>query len=250
MKKRSPVIQLLLFTGLLIISLTSCNKNDNLGDDPTIVETVKDADGNKYNTIRIGTQIWTVENLKTTRYNDSTLIPNVTDSSTWSKLTTGAFSNYDNLESNATTYGRLYNWHAVNTGKLAPVGWHVPTDDDWTILENYLIANGYNYDSTKVVDKVAKSLSAKTNWTLSTNLGTPGVVPEKNNSSGFTALPGGSRLRDEGEFKYIGKSCAWWSSTQRDENLCYVRYLGYNNVDLDRELTYMQAGLSIRLVKD
>ena len=249
MKKRSPVIQLLLFTGLLIISLTSCNKNDNLGDDPTIVETVKDADGNKYNTIRIGTQIWTVENLKTTRYNDSTLIPNVTDSSTWSKLTTGAFSNYDNLESNATTYGRLYNWHAVNTGKLAPVGWHVPTDDDWTILENYLIANGYNYDSTKVVDKVAKSLCAKTNWALSSVAGTPGAAPENNNSSGFTALPGG--LRDyDGYFSSIGNFGHWWTATEDDSDFAWGRYVYYYTSDVGRYVYYKDHGFSVRCVRD
>ena len=145
--------------------------------------------------------------------------------------------------------GRLYNWYAVNTGKLAPAGWHVPTDDDWTILENYLIANGYNYDGTKDVDKVAKSLCAKTNWELSVEAGTPGAAPENNNSTGFTALPGGYRHYD-GDFYSIGEGGRWWSSTEYDESRAYGRGLYYRNGGFFRKDYYEVDGLSVRLVRD
>jgi uncharacterized protein (TIGR02145 family) len=114
---------------------TACDKTDDPGGDFPSSETVKDADGNKYNTVKIGTQVWMVENLTTTKYNDGTRnIKCYQRYNSGNSLTTGAYCNYDNLESNAATYGRLYNWYAVNTDKLAPAGWHVATDDDWTIL--------------------------------------------------------------------------------------------------------------------
>jgi uncharacterized protein (TIGR02145 family) len=253
MKKRKQLIHLLFIVVLLFVMVTACDKSDDPGGDSPSAGTVKDADGNKYTTVKIGTQEWTVENLKTTKYNDGSAIPNVTDNDTWVYLTTGAYCNYENLESNAATYGRLYNWYAVNTGKLAPAGWHVPTDDDWTILENYLIANGYNYDGTKDVDKVAKSLCAKTNWVLSSEAGTPGAAPENNNSTGFTALPGGARDVD-GKFNSVGEFCDWWSSTESSTYTiaAYVRNLGYDDYDLGRNYygCFKEYGFSVRLVRD
>lgn len=250
MKKKRLFIQLLLIAGLLFTAVTACEKDDASGDSLS-AGTIKDADGNKYNTVKIGNQVWTVENLKTTKYNDGTPIPNVTNNNEWGGLSTGAYCNYDNLESNAEIYGRLYNWHAVNTGKLAPVGWHVPTDNDWTILENYLIANGYNYYGTLDEDKVAKSLCAKTNWALSSKSGTPGTAPEKNNSTGFTALPGGIRDNADGAFHVIGYWGFWWSSTECDAGWAHIRDLGYNNKELNSNGCYHKAsGYSVRLVKD
>jgi len=212
--------------------------------------TVTDIDGNVYKTITIGTQVWMAENLKTTKYNDGTEMTNVTSDTQWANLTTGAYCNYDNLESNDATYGRLYNWYAVNTGKLAPKGWHVPTDNDWTILENYLIANGYNYDGTKDVNKVAKSLCAKTNWALSSEAGTPGAAPENNNSTGFTALPGGRRYSSNGSFSYVGKYGFWWSSAEGYVGLAYTRYLDYDDHHLSRDNYGKGNGFSVRLVRD
>src|SRR5665647_1584626 len=91
-------------------------------------QTVKDIDGNVYHTVKIGTQVWMVENLKTTKYNDGTSIPNIIDGTTWSNLTTPGFCFYNNDAANKNIYGALYNWYTVNTGKLAPTGWHVSTD--------------------------------------------------------------------------------------------------------------------------
>jgi uncharacterized protein (TIGR02145 family) len=253
MKKRKQFIQLLLIAVLLFAFATACDKSDDPGGDFPSAGTVKDADGNKYNTVKIGTQVWMVENLKTTKYNDGTPIPNVTDGTEWSKLKTGAYCNCDNLESNASTYGRLYNWYAVNTGKLAPAGWHVPTDNDWTILENYLIANGYNYDGTKDEDKIAKSLCAKTNWALSSEAGTPGAAPENNNRPGFTALPGGGRGGGSGVFEGTnGKSGSWWSSTEGSTSFPYpyCRFLNHNGKDLENSNYLKGGGLSVRLVRD
>jgi uncharacterized protein (TIGR02145 family) len=250
MKKRKQLIHLLFIVVLLFVMVTACDKSDDPGGDSPSAGTVKDADGNKYTTVKIGTQEWTVENLKTTKYNDGSAIPNVTDNNTWIYLTTGAYCNYDNLESNVETYGRLYNWYAVNTGKLAPKGWHVPTDDDWTILENYLIANGYNYDGTKDENKIAKSLCAKTNWTLSSKTGTPGAAPENNNSSGFTSLPGGHRSFTNGTFLNIGKYGYWWSSTENDDYGAYRWRLDYDREGLFGGSVSKKNGFSVRLVRD
>jgi len=207
-------------------------------------------DGNEYQWVKIGNQIWMAENLKATKYNDGSAIPNVTDESAWENLKTGAWCNYDNLESNAEIYGRLYNWYAVETGKLAPAGWHVPTDKEWIILENYLIANGFNYDGTKDYDKVAKSLCAKTNWASSGRSGAPGNAPENNNSTGFTALPGGGRGCDDEPFCTIGEYGHWWSSTETNENKAYYRMLKYNYQDFSRYSNYKEKGMSVRLLKD
>ena len=250
MKKRKQFIQLLSIAVLLFAFATACDKTDDPGGDFPSAGTVKDADGNKYNTVKIGNQVWMVENLKTTKYNDGTDILNVTSNTQWADLTTGAYCNYDNLESNAEIYGRLYNWYAVNTDKLAPKGWHVPTDDDWTILENYLIANGYNYDGTLDEDKIAKSLCAKTNWELSDEDGTPGAAPENNNSTGFTALPGGYRDGSDGYFGLIGEYGGWWSSTEDGGYYAHYRSLYYYRKDLNRNHNDKGNGFSVRLVRD
>lgn len=170
---------------------------------------VKDADGNRYATVQIGTQTWMLENLKTTKYNDGTAIPNITDITSWSNLATPSYCWYNNDIYYKNPYGVLYNWYTVNTGKLAPKGWHVPTDNDWTILVNYLIANGYNYDGSIVENKTSKSLASTTGWTLSSKTGTPGAFPDENNSTGFAAPPGGYRANN-GRFYDMGKYGVWW----------------------------------------
>lgn len=253
MKKRRQFIHLFLIVGLLFTTVTACDKTDDPDGDFPSAGTVKDAEGNEYKTVKIGNQVWLAENLKSTQYSNGTPIPIVTDNDSWAALTTGAYCNYDNLESNANTFGRLYNWHAVNTGKLGIVGWHVPTEEDWIVLENYLITNGYNYDGTKDLNKInksAKSLSAKTNWALSSIDGTPGTAPDKNNSTGFTAIPGGRRDRD-GIFELMDNNAYWWSSTQssQTEN-AYCRVIGYNAYPLSFLGTVKEEGFSIRLVRD
>ena len=126
--KNKLLIYQLILIGIILI-FANCKKNETA--------VVTDFDGNVYDTITIGTQVWMVENLRTIHYNNGTYIPNVTDS-TWQKLSTGAYCWYNNNVIFKDTYGALYNWYAVNTGKLCPTGWHVPTDDEWTTLTTYL----------------------------------------------------------------------------------------------------------------
>jgi uncharacterized protein (TIGR02145 family) len=254
MKNGRQFIHLLLITGILFANVTACNKtNDQTVVDQNAGKPV-DADGNVYKTVKIGTQVWMAENLKTTKYNDGTPIENVTNDSLWGNLATGAYCNYDNLESNAATYGRLYNWYAINTGKLAPSGWHVPSEDDWFNLLGYLTANGYNYDSTKFENKCAKSLASKTSWPLSDWPGSPGANPARNDSTGFNALPAGIRTFEDNEdqkgFKYLGQDCYWWSSTQVYSNYADGSALFYNWSGLQNTFYHTVNGFSVRLVRN
>ena len=209
-----------------------------------------DINGNVYNTVKIGKQVWTVENLRTTTYNDGTPIPCVTKATEWGNLDTPGYCFYENENTETIKkYGALYNWYAVITGKLAPVGWHVPTDSEWTILENYLIANGYNYDGTITENEIAKAMAAQTDWTTYATVGTPGNVPDKNNKSGFSALPGGCRYLD-GTFNSIGSYGTWWSATANDASYAYTRTLYYDNSNLGRSHDDKVYGFSARLLRD
>ena len=213
---------------------------------------VQDTDGNTYSTITIGKQVWMKENLKTTKYNDGTPIPNVTGNSQWSSLTTGAFCWYSNSISNKETYGALYNWYAVNTGKLCPVGWHVPSDAEWTTLENYLIANGFNYDGTTTGNKIAKALAATTNWLSSTTTGAVGNTdyPAKRNATGFSALPGGYRGNNNGTFDNAGGYGVWWSSAEYSSSDAWYRGLNYSVVYVYRYVSNKEGGFSVRCLRD
>jgi len=140
----------------------------------------------------------------------------------------------------------LYNWYAVNTGKLAPTGWHVPTDAEWTTLENYLIANGYNYDGSTSGDYYAKSLAATTDWAANAYEGSKGTIGDdlsENNRTGFSALPGG--WRDGIGFIGVGDYSFWWSSTDSKWSL------GPYDRGLDREGGFFKSmGYSVRCVMD
>ena len=234
--------------GILFLALfLNCNSTSSNNNNTT---TVIDADGNVYHTVTIGTQTWTVENLKTTKFNDGAAIPNVTDNITWMNLATPGYCWYNNdATTNKTTYGALYNWYAVNTGKLAPAGWHVPTDAEWSTLQNYLIANGYNYDGTTTGNYIAKAMAAQTNWSTYSNVGTIGCNLNTNNRSGFSALPGGSR-GSSGNFFYIGDCGSWWSATELNASDAYSRYLYYNSNFLGRYYDYKSCGFSVRLLRN
>jgi len=182
--------------------------------------TVTDQDGNSYPYLTYGDQVWTVKNAEMVTYRDGTPIPQVTDATEWANLTTGAWCYYDNDPNK----GKLYNWYAVagihdndeNTPnkELAPEGWHVPSNAEWTELENYLIDNGYNYDGSTTVNKIAKAMSSTTGWDISTREGVPGNNQIENNSSGFNAPPIGFR-NQLGVFSPDGNTLLIW---KRDEN--------------------------------
>jgi uncharacterized protein (TIGR02145 family) len=222
---------------------------------------VLDIEGNAYNTVTIGSQVWMKENMKATKYNDGTTIPNITLSGTWAALTTGAYSDYNNIPANSSTYGRLYNWFATdnnaatkmasNGGKnVCPTGWHIPSDAEWTTLENYLIANGYNYDGTTTGNFIAKSLASDAGWVTSTTTGAVGNTdyPAKRNATGFTAIPGGNRVSD-GSYNSIGGLGMWWSSTVSSSN-AWFRGMSSNNPFVSRGYSNKQSGFSIRCIKD
>lgn len=205
---------------------------------------VTDIDGNVYQSVRIGNQVWTVENLRTTKYNDNTPIANVTDNTAWNSLATGAYCYYANNAANKVKYGALYNGYAVNTGKLAPEGWRVPTDAEWDTLQNYLIVNGYNWDGTTNENKMAKSMAAQTDWSRFAVAGSIGNDLSKNNASGFSAYPGGWRSY-VGSFDYQSNYGFWWSVPN-----AWVRTLGYMREYMNRSNDGKNYGCSVRLLRD
>ena len=199
-----------------------------------------DADGNNYTVVTIGTQTWMAENLKTTKYNDGP-IPLVTDNTAWAN-STPAYCWYGNNATYKNTYGALYNWYAVSTAKLAPTGWHVSTDAEWTTLENYAANLGTSGSATK-------ALAATINWIASTSAGAIGNDLSKNNSSGFSALPGGNRGGD-GTFSNVDTYGYWWSSTEGDTGHAWSRGLYYYSSYVNRYNYSKQNGLSVRCVKN
>jgi uncharacterized protein (TIGR02145 family) len=179
-----------------------------------------------YNWVKIGNQVWMAENLRATKYNSGTAIPNVTVNTTWANLTTGAYCYYNNSSSYSATYGCLYNWYAVNTGNLAPTGWHVPTYAEWSALSNYLGDEGGYLKST-------------TGWS-SPNTGAT-------NLTGFKAMPGGYRLIS---FYNISNYGRWWSSTVYETDYAWFRQLIYSSSGLGLGYGSKSCGFSVRCVRD
>ena len=210
----------------------------------------RDADGYNYPVVQIGDQTWMVENLKTTFYRNGERISNVTDNAIWAALTTGAWCDFNNDPLYGTKYGKLYNWYALNDARnIAPEGWHVPTGAEWATLENYLIANGNNYDGTTTGNKIAKALAATTDWGTFTGKGVIGNDLTINNSTGFTALPGGTR-NHFGAFITIGYNGYWWSSTEDVSGYAWLRYLLFDYEDLGMASGKETCGSSVRCLMD
>jgi uncharacterized protein (TIGR02145 family) len=200
--------------------------------------TMTDIDGNVYKTIQIGTQTWMAENLKTTKYRDGTSIPIEMDSTSWSKLTTGAYCNYNNDANNSIIFGRLYNWYAVNDSrKIAPIGWHIPTYDEWATLANYLGGRSVAGGKLKEI--------GTSHWKV-LNTGAT-------NETGFTALPGGRRTLSNvrnGVFEDLGFSGLWWSSTETMSATAFARDMNYASTDVFIYDSGKSDGYSVRCVKD
>jgi uncharacterized protein (TIGR02145 family) len=193
--------------------------------------TVSDIEGNIYKTIQIGTQNWMAENLRTIKYNDGNSIPNVTDNDIWYGFESAAYCWYNNDGAiHKDIYGALYNYYTVNTSKLCPTGWHVPSDEEWTTLTTYL--GGVNVAGGKLKE------TGTTHWN-SPNSGAT-------NESGFTALPGGSRYIGIGLFSDYEVRSSWWSAT-----LPFLRLIWFDQITLDR-LTFGSPsyGFSVRCVQD
>lgn len=225
---------MVLFYGLII---SGCNKPDTL---PTVLG---DSDGNVYNIVKIGGQTWMTENLKTTKYNDGTSIQNVTENAAWGALNSGACCFYNNNLNNKSDYGALYNWYAVNTGKLCPQGWHVPTDSEWSTLQNHLSPT---YTSGELAGKNVAGGKLKTTGTTHWRSPNAGA----NNTSGFNALPGGYRLNGIGSFSSIGENSVWWSSTSANADDAFTWDISYDDAMLWRNSNKKKNGFSVRCLKD
>ena len=230
------------------------NLQSQIDDLDTSSGSITDQDGNTYDYLTYGDQVWTVENAEMVTYRDGTEIPQVADNTEWQNLTTGAWCYYDN----DPTKGKLYNWYAVagihdndeNTPnkEFAPEGWHVPSSAEWTELENYLIANGYNYDDTTTENKIAKAMASKSGWTTWTGEGAIGNDLSLNNSSGFNAVPGGSILGDV--FSGYGSEARFWTSTYFGSNNLYHKRMDYRFSHIYSHNEGATLASSIRFVKD
>lgn len=194
--------------------------------------TISDIDGNEYHTLTIGTQVWLVENLKTTKFNDGTAIPLVTDQTAWAGLATPGYCWYNNDANYKNSgYGALYNWYTVNTGKLAPTGWHVPTDSEWATLTNFVNSNGGKLKVTGYL------------YWYSPNTGAT-------NETEFSALPSGIRGNNDGTFTSLGQNTYWWSSSIFDDSKVWLRSVNYNNGDVSRSTSSKINGFSVRCIRD
>ncbi|NQV37255.1 MAG: fibronectin type III domain-containing protein, partial [Candidatus Marinimicrobia bacterium] len=196
--------------------------------------------------VTIGNQTWMKENLKATKYLNGDAIPTNYDNTDWSNLSTGAYAVYNDDNNNISTYGLLYNWYAVDDLRnIAPEGWRVPTDDDWKELEMYLGMSQAQADQTgqRGTNEGGKLKESGTiHWT-SPNTGAT-------NESGYTALPGGLRHPDNGNYSWVGTTGFLWSSMYYSSTHSWARALDYNSSLIDRSSNHKQNGFSIRCIKN
>ena len=221
---------------LFIILAISCEKVKNLNNDYTgQVDTISDIEGNTYKTIGIGSQIWMAENLRVTRLNDGTIIPEEINDSIWVKLISPAVCWYYNDSiSYQQIYGPLYNFYVVNTGLLCPIGWHVPARSEWETLANFV-------GGEKIAGGKLKQ-SDGSHW----NEPNPCYL----NNYQFMALPAGCRRQYDGEFRDIGDIGYWWTSTPDDYFTAECQAMLHDDTSLSRSIVNKKVGFSIRCIKD
>src|SRR4030042_1423566 len=237
----------LLLNVFLVMLIAGCSKDESPGEFllnlpetlNAITDRVTDIEGNSCRIVVVGTQTWMAENLRTSKLNDGTPVPNVTVGSEWVRLTSPGYCWYANNEAdNKNTYGALYNWYAVNSGKLAPLGWHVPTQEEWTTLIEYLGGEEKAGGRMKEAGLVY--------WN------SPNA--DATNLSGFSARAGGGRdcfcsgthgLKDKGY---------WWTATASDnKDMAYYHMLVKETGKIDNTadiINYKTLGFSVRCVKD
>jgi uncharacterized protein (TIGR02145 family) len=226
---KSKILSNTLILVALVILVISCKKKN---DKPLIL--VTDIEGNTYKTVKIDTQVWMAENLRTTRYNDGTEIPLVTNTEAWGNLTTPGYCWYNNDEvAYKDPYGALYNGHTVSTGKLCPTGWHVPTQEEWQRLRVFL---------NDTITGGGKMKEAGTTHWLTPNKGA-------DNSSGFTALGAGIRYF-EGSFSSVLYYTSIWSSTEIGSNDEWYLSLYFGDAIVKINHRSKKHGFSVRCVKD
>ena len=230
------------FIILFVFSFIGCS------DDPVSSNnsTVTDIDGNVYQTVTIGTHVWMAENLKVTHYRNGDPIPNVTDNTEWSGLSTGAYCDYDNDIGNVAVYGRLYNWYAVDSSaNIAPEGWHVATEEEWQQLEVLIGISQATADSIgrHGTDEGGKLKESDTTHWFSPNTGAT-------NESGFTALPGGCRDNAPANFMALHICSFFWSSDEYDGDDALYRTMWYDESYLCCDPYDKGCGFSVRCVRD
>jgi uncharacterized protein (TIGR02145 family) len=197
--------------------------------------TVEDIDGNIYESVRIGSQIWMANNLKTTKCNDGSEIPFIILNSNWDNANGPGYCWYNNNENTfGQKYGALYNWYVIQSCDVCPDGWRVPTEADWMELEEYLGGADVAGGKMKQV--------GEDNWN-SPNLGAT-------DEFGFTALPTGYREPNLGQFREEGEAGGWWSGETKDQENAYLRYLRFDTAALISSYGHYQYGNSIRCIKE
>lgn len=230
----------ILFSGFMLLGtlfLFSCKKEKHKGknDQPIPGGGVTDIDGNHYKTVIINGQEWMTENLRTSKYNDGSAISTGLSDAAWSSTTTGAYAVLNNDNANDIAYGKLYNWYAVGTGKLAPVGWHVPTDDEWQGLIDYLGGD----------DVAGPKLKSNSGWLTWGG----GSATNTTNSSGFLALPASNRTFNgpytNGATYGAGYWTNFWSATEYGI-YGWCRSIGFSEDKVLRYTFDKKAGFSIR----
>ena len=230
------------------ISLAHTCGADSVHNPEVAYGSLTDQEGNIYKTIIIGTQEWMAENLKTSVYRNGDAIPAVNDNAQWSNLAIGARCYYINDDQNDCPYGMLYNWYAVSDARnVCPAGWHVPSEDEWTILINLMDPNAAGGSQTNTAGGPLKS-SGFLYW----DFGNTGAT----NSSGFSALPGGFRYADgsfdnaQNQYDGIGKIAKWWTSVEFNTIQAKSRYLNFLNSGAYPNTDLKEFGNYIRCVRD
>ena len=229
--------------GMDVYNLTDIDSITFTLDDTSASSGLTDIDGNVYQTVKIGNQVWMAENLKVTHYRNGDEIPDVTGNSEWVGLSTGAYCSYNDVNSNADTYGMLYNWYAVDDSRnIAPAGWHVPTDEEWKELEMQL---GMSQNEADNGDWRGTNEGSKLKTTSGWDSNGNGT-----NEVGFTALPAGYRKYSGGSFATLGYSTDWWLAASEGSTISWRRGLNSNNTDIARTTYNKKEGFSVRCVRD
>ena len=236
-------ISLVIFLILSFFLGYSCKKDPEIKDD-----IIRDVDGNVYTSAKIGTQVWIVENLKTTKYSNGDLIGTTNPAS--KNISTESTPKYqwanEGNESNVATFGRLYTWYAITDNrKVCPNGWHLPSDAEWKVLELYLGMSQMDVDKLGLrgTNEGGKLKEIGTTHWLSPNTGAT-------DDYGFKALPGGYRDGD-GVFRgTIGYYGLWWSSTENSAATAFDRYFQFDLSHIKRDYDNKMIGMSVRCVKD
>jgi uncharacterized protein (TIGR02145 family) len=204
--------------------------------------TINDIDGNDYNIVTVGLQTWIATNLVTTKFNNGSSISNVTSNSSWTALTTPAYSWYNNNITNKATYGALYNWYAVNAGNLCPMGWHIPTDAEFKTLEVYRGMTSGQSNATQWRGTTEGTELKDENFWL---LGGAG-----SNDGGVSVRPSGFRFSQDGGFYNVGHTGYFWTATQLNATSAYVRRFDYDKPTVYRDGNLKTGGKSVRCIKD